>query len=80
MSPNTFIGHHVSIGAGSVLRSVTVENEVVIGVKCVPTRARPPPAQLPRRRTHARLPRPRARVSAADASPLCAPGRPAGAF
>ena len=77
MSANTVIGHHVSIGAGSVLRSVTVENEVVIGVKCVPTRAPAPRthAAPPGARTPAPPARPRAR---ADASPRPLRARPAG--
>jgi len=35
LSAAVSIGHHVSIGAGSVLRSVTVEPEVFIGSRCV---------------------------------------------
>ena len=80
MSPVTSIGHHVSIGAGSVLRSVTIENEVVIGIKCVPTRAHAAARGPLRRQTQAGVLRPPACAPAADARPARAPGRPAGAW
>jgi carbonic anhydrase/acetyltransferase-like protein (isoleucine patch superfamily) len=35
MSADTVIGRHVTIGAGSLLRSVTVEDEAVIGARCI---------------------------------------------
>lgn len=35
LSPDTVIGRHVTIGATSLLRSVVVEDEAVIGVGCV---------------------------------------------
>ena len=79
MSPVTRIGHHVSIGAGSVLRSVTIESEVVIGIKCVPTRAQPAARAPPRLQAQAGLLRTRACAPAADATPCRSLGRPAGA-
>jgi carbonic anhydrase/acetyltransferase-like protein (isoleucine patch superfamily) len=35
LNPATVIGRHVTIGAGSLLRSVVVEDEVAIGQRCV---------------------------------------------
>ena len=35
LSAETVIGRHVTIGAGSLLRSVTVEDEAVVGLRCV---------------------------------------------